>query len=360
MVSLLETKPAPPGYPGAPLRVGFVPLIDCAPLIVAREEGFFADQGVQVILSPQPGWAAVREKIQSHELDAAQCPAGLALALHHGLGGPARRMVVPLILNANGNGITLSNEFPPSLVNEAGGLKQLLATQDRVVTLATVHRYSFHYILLSNWLDREGLRIGQEAQIFFFPPAIIPRNLANGAIDGFCVGEPWNSGAILSGTGWCAATSCDLAPGHPEKAFATSETSYRVRQEEIAACSVALLQACRLCDNPDYRPELCRLLSRPEYLDVPLDILRNSLVQPFETGHGPRVVPGLHRFFGDEINAPSPERVNLLIKAMRQAGAFEGVRLHEPSEIFRENLYQAALAQLPAYSKSGAKSCLVP
>lgn len=315
--------------------------------MVAHEEGLFEQNGVPVSLNPQPGWASVREKLVSGELDAAQCLAGLALSLHHGLAGPAQRMVVPIILNANGNAVTLSNQFSPDLFRKPGRFKEFVSSTARPLILATVHRYSFHNILLHDWLTREGLRPGHEAEIVYFPPAIIPRNLANGGIDGCCVGEPWNSGSILNGKGWCAATSCDLANGHPEKVLAASEVAHQLRPEEFEAFTVALLQACRLCDNPDYRPELCHLLSRREYLDVPVDILRNSLTPGFDTGNGVRQLPEFHRFFGDAVNAPTEDKVNWLLNGLRQAGHLEGVRLRAPTEPFRPDLYRQALASLP-------------
>lgn len=334
---------------GRPLRVGFVPLIDCAPLVVASEEGLFARHGVEVRLSPEPGWASVREKLIYRELDAAQCLSGLVLALNYGLGCLRQPVVVPLVLSANGNGITLANAIPSEVLQTAGGLKSHLAQRtERPFTLATVHPYSSHHVLLRDWLVREGFQPEVDAQILFLPPAVVPRNLEAGTIDGYCVGEPWNSRAILAGTGWCAATSVDLANGHPEKVLAIRETIQRERPEESHALTAAILEACRMCADPDYRPQLTSLLSRPEYLDTPEPVVRNSLSCRFQTGRGEeRNLPGLHLFFGEDINPPTMDKANWIISGMRQTGLLDGVRLSSLTTLFRPDLYEAALASLP-------------
>lgn len=332
-----------------PIRIGYVPLIDCAPLVVAREEGLFAKHGVTVRLCREPGWASIRENLIYRKLDAAQCLAGLVLAIHYGLGCLHQPVVVPLVLNANGNGITLSRHIPPEVLREPGALKRHLAKRPagRTFTLATVHPYSTHHILLRDWLVREDFRPGLDTQIIFLPPAVLPRNLAAGTIDGFCVGEPWNSRAIMDQTGWCAATSVDLADGHPEKVLAVRKTVHRERRDEIKALTTAVLEGCRHCADPDYRATLTALLSRPEYLDTPEAVIRNCLSNKFHSGHGPaRHLPRLHLFFGDEINAPTIDKANWVISGMRQGGLLQGVRLGSLTTLFRTDLYEAALAAL--------------
>lgn len=347
----LSNSPASARGAGRPLRVGYVPLVDCAPLAVAAAEGIFTRHGVRVHLSPEPGWASIREKMIYHKLDAAQCLAGLALALHYGLGCLPQPLVVPLIINANGNAITLSKNIPATLLNERGGLKKHFATTrgGRPFTVATVLPFSSHYILLCDWLIREGFRPDQDADIVYFPPAVIPRNLAAGAIDGYCVGEPWNSLAIENGTGWSPATSVDLADGHPEKVLAVCEWAHRERAEDMQSLTAAVLEACRLCDDPDYRGELAALLARPEWLGVPVKVIRNSLSGSFNAGLGARrTLPHLHRFFGAQVNAPTIEHADWIIAGLRQAGLLEGVRLPALHNLFRLDLYEAALAALPA------------
>lgn len=350
--------PSPPSAARRSLRVGYVALVDCAPLAVACAEGLFARRGLHVQLCPEPGWASIREKLIYNELDAAQCLTGLALALHYGIGCLSQPLVIPLVLNANGNAITLANSIPTEVRGQPGALKRHLAARSRprsstrLFTLATVQPYSSHYILLCDWLAREGLHPGRDVEIVFLPPAVIPRHLATGTIDGYCVGEPWNSLAVLDRLGWCAATSVDLADGHPEKVLAVRDSVQRERSAEIHAFTAAVLEACRLCDDPAYRPTLCSLLSRPEWLDTRIEVIRNSLIGPFQTGCGPaRTLPNLHLFFDEAVNAPTLHHASWIIAGMRQAGLLEGQRISGLTSLFRNDLYEGARAALPATSR---------
>src|SRR5690606_22297178 len=129
-------------------------------------------------------------------------------------------VAVPLILNLHGNAITLSTELDPTKIGHGEGLRNHLIhhwKKDRAFTLAATHRVSAHHILLHAWLRRHGLNPPDEAEIIFLPPPLMPRHLKARHIDGYCVGEPWNSEAVVTGTGWCPATSSDLSHGHPEK-----------------------------------------------------------------------------------------------------------------------------------------------
>ncbi len=336
--------PRPPSSPS--IRLGFVPLNDCAPVAVAQELGIFGDYGLNVRLSRQPGWATVRDMLFYRELDAAQSIAGLAFSLSLGLGRVRREVGVPLILSAHGNAITLSHELSPELIGSGEGLRAFIThrwRKERPPTLAAAHRHSSHHILLVNWLRRHGLEPGRDLELVFLPPPLMPRNLASGHIDGFCVGEPWNSTSILAGDGWCPVTSTELATGHPEKILLVDGEFIGERRDDTIALSAALLHACRLCQEPDFRDELIRILAKPAYTDCPVATLRNSLGPIFVSGRGDLDASDFHLFFGGELNRPTPDKASWFLSGLRSTGLLASdVPAGPLTRLYRQDLFLAA------------------
>ena len=354
MGTLTAPPKAPPRYAktrSRSLRIGYVPLIDCAPILVAQHEGLFDKYDLEVRLSAEPGWASIREKIIYEELDVAQCLGGLAFALNYGLGCIRQPVSIPLILSANGNAITLSKDIPINILLEENGLRNYLNThqgQKRPFTLAAVHPFSSHNTLLHSWLSRQGVSVGQDVNIIYLPPSVLSRNLAAGTIDGFCVGEPWNSTSILSGEGWSVASSVDLDNGHPEKVLAVSQALVQTRKDDVIALTAAILEACKLCQSLDYRESLINLLDDYNVIDVSREHLENSLTGTFQTGHSePRKLSDFHLFYGEEINAPTINKANWIITSLRQAGQITTKeRLTGFESIFNTDLYEEALAAI--------------
>lgn len=337
---------APKPYSGKQsLRLGFVPLSDCAPIAVAKETGIFERYGLDVSLSREMGWASVRDKIFYGDLDAAQSIAGIAFALGLGFSELRCEVVVPMIMNLHGNAITLSAEFKPSEIGKGEGLQNYLMhswKKDRPFTLAATHRYSSHHILLFQWLRRYGLSAPSDVEIIFLPPPLMPRHLKAGHIDGFCVGEPWNSEAILSGTGWTPVTSVDLSHGHPEKVLLMSGRSLREKREECMALVSALLESCKLCQNPEFYGEMISILAMKEYTGASEKVLRNSLGGLFNTGAGSTNGSSFHVFYGETVNRPTVEKASWVLAGLRDIGILPDVTCGSLSRIYREDLYHSA------------------
>ncbi len=307
------------------LRVGFVPLIDCAPLMVAKEQGIFGDFGLEVTLIRQPGWASVRDKISSGELDATHALAGLAFATTFGIGCAPAACISGLLLNTHGDAITLSQRWIDAGIDSAVALAASLrrGAFARPPVLGVVHPVSTHHFLLREWLEAAGIRPAEEVAIVTVPPQLMGRNLAAGHLDGFCVGEPWNTEAVVSGHGKCVATSAALSPLHPEKALVVRQEFAQRRSDEHARLTGALLEACRFCDVCENAEWLARWLARPEYVRLPEDLLLRSLRgEVLSANCGERL--RLHRFFGEEVNRPSTEKANWLLNRMGAAGLLAG------------------------------------
>ncbi len=334
-----------------PIRLGIVPLSDCAPIAVARETGIFERHGLNVSLSKELGWASVRDKIYHGELDAAQSIAGIAMALGLGIGTLKCEVVVPLILSLHGNAITLSKELSPAAIQSGEGLKSYLAhywKKSRPLTLAVPHRHSSHHILLHSWLTRHGLNSKQDAEIIFLPPPLMPRHLKTGQIDGYCVGEPWNSAAILNGLGWCPATSAELSYGHPEKVLLVSGRFLFEQRERTIALVAALLEACRLCQDPMFQEDLISILSREDYTGANPDILRNSFSGGFITGRDTINESPFHLFHGEVVNRPTTEKASWQLAGLRDIGVLPEITAGSISRIHREDIFLAAQRDYPA------------
>jgi ABC-type nitrate/sulfonate/bicarbonate transport system substrate-binding protein len=328
-----------------PLRLGFVPLSDCAPIAVAREMGIFDRYGLNVTLSRELGWASVRDKIYYGDLDAAQSIAGIAFALGLGFSELRCEVAVPLILNLHGNAVTLSTSLKHSEIGQGEGLKAHLMhswKRDRPFTLAATHRYSSHHILLHTWLRRHGLASPEDAEIIFLPPPLMPRHLKAGHIDGYCVGEPWNSEAILDGTGWCPVTSAELSHGHPEKVLLISGRFLRERRDDSIGLVAALLESCRLCQDPAFLEDLIAILAMEEYTGASRDVLRNSLSGRFMTGHETINGSSFHIFHGESVNRPTVEKASWVLAGLRTIGALPEITAGSLSRIYREDIFHEA------------------
>ncbi len=327
------------------MRVGFIPLNDAAPLLVAQALGLFSRHGLKVELSREVGWATIRDKIIHRELDAAHAPGAMVLSTTLGLGCQPCECLTALILNTQGNCITLSNELHDLGVRDAETFRAEVVRSRGVRTyvLGTVFEHSSHRILLTDWLRGAGIDPERDVRIVVVPPPQLFRNLVAGTVDGYCAGEPWNSLAVRERMGWCPALSMNLAPGHPEKVLMVRSDFANRRPEEHLALVAALSEAARLCDEPAFREELPALLARREYLNVPARIISAGLSGSFDQGHG-RAVPAADfiRFHRLESGDPKPSKASWLLQGMaRQRLLPPGTQLPADlgSRCFRSDLF---------------------
>ncbi|MDO9707814.1 CmpA/NrtA family ABC transporter substrate-binding protein [Paracraurococcus lichenis] len=276
MPSVTVAPQSPLGHPASrrpalrTLRLGFMQLTDGAPLLVAEELGLFDAVGLRVSLSIEGAWAAVRDKLAYGALDAAHLLSPLPIALAAGLDGVKAQVTIGAGLGANGNTLTLSRalaeeigRFPRPLPAAAfATAARRRAAAGRPVTLGVVYAYSSHNYLLRWWLASAGLDPDRDLRLVVVPPAQCAGRLADGAIDGFCAGEPWGSHAAELGVGTIALSTGDLWPNHPEKLLAFA-AGYALRDPESAiACTAAVIAAARWLDEPENKAEAVHILQR--------------------------------------------------------------------------------------------------
>ncbi|MFM7635960.1 MAG: nitrate ABC transporter ATP-binding protein [Cyanobacteriota bacterium] len=290
------------------LSIGFIPLTDCAPLVVAREKGFFLRHGLeQVELRREANWKTLENHLRQGVLDAAQMVAGLPYAMTLGLRGQEPlAMATALTLSRNGNAITLHRRFHEAGVSEAAGLKRwITAHPEKRPVFAMVHPASMHNLILRAWLASAGIDPDRDVELIVIPPPQMVATLRAGTIDGFCVGEPWNTRAVREGIGTVIATDTELWNGHSEKVLGVRQEWATAYPRTHEALVLALLEACRWCDQPENRQELSEMLASPEFVGADPATLSPALVGPFDRGLGqPMADPAMFRFHDGGANAP--------------------------------------------------------
>ena len=291
------------------LEIGFVPLNACAPLVVAKEKGFFVKHGLdQVNLVRETSWRGIVDGIVGGYLDAAQMPAGMPVWLT--AGGNKEEpvpVVTALTMTRNGNAVTLAKKFYERGVTSATEFKRmLLESAEQQHTLGMVHSSSMHNILLRYWLASGGIDPDKDVTLKTIPPAQMVADLKAKTIDGYCVGEPWNLRAAMEGVGFTVATDLEIWQGHPGKVLGVREDWARTYPNTHIALVKALLEAGRYCADEANHPEIQQILSDRNYLSTKVEYIHLgnpntatcSLDRPMrEYAH--------HLFFGDGLNRPS-------------------------------------------------------
>ena len=332
-----------------PLRLGFVPLTDCAPLVMAERLGLFEKFGLRVQLSRELGWATVRDKIVHGELDAAHALAAMPLAATLGLGSVAVECLTALVLNLNGNAITLSNDLRQRGVRDGKTLREeiIRVRHEKILTFGVVFPFSSHRHLLRKWLSAHGIDPERDVRIVVVPPPQMAANLKSGNLDGFCSGEPWNSLSVQAGAGWIAATSAELDPGHPEKVLMVRRDFAEQREPEHRALVVALVEACEFCDQPENRAEIAETLARPEFVGVPAEILLRGLAGKLDCGNGNvRRVEDFFTFHRHGANEPGGDKTAWILQMVRESGLCAGsstLTFPLGRRVFRTDLFAHAV-----------------
>ncbi|NJR49689.1 MAG: ABC transporter substrate-binding protein [Leptolyngbyaceae cyanobacterium CSU_1_3] len=297
------------------LDIGFIPLTDCAPLAIAKEKGFFKEFGLEEVnLVREPNWKAIAEGVATGRLDAAQMVTGMPIALTLGVGGNTPVPVVTaLVTSRNGNAITLSKELYSRGVRSLADFKQAIdQPYHKPHTLGMVHPASMHNLIMRYWLASGGIDPDRDVNLTVIPPAQMVSNLAAGNIDGFCVGEPWNSRAIQDNYGFVIATDSDIWAGHPEKVLGVREDWTRQYPETHIALIKALLMACEYCGDRRNREEILGILCRPEYVGVSGSYIRPGFIDPYVRTPGGDAEAALRHVYFNVDQANCPRRAEAL------------------------------------------------
>ncbi|MDR3411143.1 MAG: CmpA/NrtA family ABC transporter substrate-binding protein [Formivibrio sp.] len=288
------------------LKLGFIPLTDCAPLVVAAAMGFDRKYGLKFTLSREPSWASVRDKLASGELDAAHVLYGLVYGLHLGVGGPQKDMAVLMTLSRNGQGISLSRSLQDQGVADGPALAGLIKAASSRPTFAQTFPTGTHAMWLYYWLASFGIDPLRDIESIVVPPPQMVTAMKAGQMVGFCAGEPWNARAIADNVGFTAATSQDIWPDHPEKVLGTTENFVEKYPNTCRAMIMAILEACRYIDIVANREKVAKLIASKAYVNASENVIVGRFLGQYENGLGKQWQDSNYmQFFSDgAVNFP--------------------------------------------------------
>lgn len=288
------------------VKIGFIPLTDCAPIIVASQMGFDKKYGIKITPSKEASWAAVRDKVASGELHAAHILYGMVYGVQLGIGGQQKDMAVLMALNHNGQGISLSNQLKEKDVKDGHSLKRLIDNENRDYTFAQTFPTGTHAMWLNYWLAANGIDPVKDVKNIVVPPPQMVANMRISNMDGFCVGEPWNARAIYDKVGYSVATSQDIWVDHPEKVLGTTAEFVAKNPNTSRAMIMAILEACRYIEASENRAKVAKLISGKAYVNAPEEVIAGRFVGDYDNGIGKKWKdPNFMKFFEDgTVNFP--------------------------------------------------------
>ena len=230
------------------VRIGFIPLTDCASVVMASVLGIDQKYGVKIIPTKEASWAGVRDKLVNGELDFAHVLYGLIYGVHLGTSGPKKDMAILMNLNQNGQAITLSKKLADKGAVDGPSLAKLMASDKREYTFAQTFPTGTHAMWLYYWLATYGVNPMKDVKVITVPPPQMVANMRVGNMDGYCVGEPWGHRAIADGIGINGITTQDIWKDHPEKALGTTAEFVKKNPNTARAVTAAIIEAGKWID----------------------------------------------------------------------------------------------------------------
>ncbi|XDB00378.1 CmpA/NrtA family ABC transporter substrate-binding protein (plasmid) [Sulfitobacter sp. LCG007] len=338
------------------LTAGFIPLVDAAPLVVAREIGFAEEEGLSLSLVRAPSWSMLRDMLVLGQIEAAHMLAPVPVAMALGLGGLSDRIDVLSVLSVNGNVVGVSTALAaqmraaghsPSAFNDAGATGRALIGLGRPLRIGVPFPFSMHAELLYYWLGALGYAAPQALDVRTFPPPLMAEAIAADEIDAFCVGEPWGSIAVENGSGELILPTAAIRAFAPEKVLAVRHSWTETEPEITGRLMRAVWKAGRWLGRAENRITAAELLQRPEYLGVSPEVIDRALTGTLVTArHAPEQrVPGFLEFFGGGATFPwKSQGAWIAAQLAARLGLERGAAVNAAKSVFRTDLYRQHLA----------------
>ncbi|SHN25278.1 nitrate/nitrite transport system substrate-binding protein [Duganella sacchari] len=269
------------------IKIGFIPLTDCASVVMASVLGFDKKYGVKFVLSKEASWAGVRDKLANGDLDAAHVLYGLLYGVQMGIGGQKKDMAVLMGLNNNGQAITLSKKVADKGGVDGPSLAKLMQTDKREYTFAQTFPTGTHAMWLYYWLAANGVNPLKDAKVITVPPPQMVANMRVGNMDGFCVGEPWGHRAIMDGVGITAATTQDIWKDHPEKVLGSTLEFAKKYPNTCRAMMAAILEAGKWIDaSLANKNKMAEVIADKSYVNTSKDAIDQRIMGRYQNGLG--------------------------------------------------------------------------
>jgi two-component system, oxyanion-binding sensor len=340
-----------------PIKIGFIPLADAAPLFVAVDKGFAAEEGLDVELVREVSWSNIRDRLAIGHYDAAHLLAPMAIAATLGLSHVKAPVVASLNLAMNGNAITVSPDLHAALLDAADGelrdplvsaraLKEVIKSREtrnaEPLTFGMTFPFSTHNYQLRYWMAEGGIDPDRDLRLVVLPPPYMVENLAKGQVDGFCVGAPWNAVAADAGVGVILHPGCAIFNPAPEKTLAIRAQFAQSHPNMVEALIRACLKAADFVRAPENRDEIVTLLKRHDRVGADAQALRRTLEGRFGGGG----VEKDYLIFGDDRSGrPASYQAAWLYAQMARWGQarFSVDALQSAQTVFDATFFDAAV-----------------
>ena len=291
----------------AALKIGFIPLTDCASVVVAATQGFAAKYGLSITPSKEASWAGVRDKLNTGELDASHVLYGMMYGSQLGVAGPQKDMAVLMGLNQNGQAITLSKQLKEAGVTTGEQLAAHIRKGGNPLTFAQTFPTGTHAMWLYYWLAHHGINPFTDVKTITVPPPQMVANMRVGNMDGFCVGEPWNNRAIMDNIGFTATTTQDIWTDHPEKVLGTTAEWVQKHPNTARAVVAAILDAGKWIDaSLANKQKTAETIANKAYVNTDTEVIVARMLGRYQNGLGKSWDDKNHmKFFNDgAVNYP--------------------------------------------------------
>ncbi|MCX6938878.1 MAG: CmpA/NrtA family ABC transporter substrate-binding protein [Verrucomicrobia bacterium] len=361
--ALAQGAPSVTGAADAPeqpnISIGFIALTDCAPFVIAHEKGFFAKYGIKATLKKGANWASIRDMLSTGETQATHMLFGMPLASTMGLAGsPKKPMIIPWIVNRNGQAITLTNSFKGKVASDPKALKPLVDSAKSLgepLTFAMTFPPGTHAMWTRYFLGAGGINPDKDINLITIPPPQMVANMKIGKMDGYCVGEPWGARAIADGIGFSAITTQDIWKDHPEKVCAFTEEFAAKNPKTVKAVLKALHEASVWLDDMANRPEMAEIIGRPNYVSVAKEVILPRLLGELDYGDGRKVKDEFPMHFSKRnCNYPQEKYALWTLAQYRRWGLVKGAPDYAgiSAKVLRGDLYEEAMREL-GYTHGG-------
>ncbi len=339
---------------------GMIALTDCSPIVIAHEKGFFKKHGIRSTVAKQASWAAIRDGLTNGDLDATHMLIGMPIASTMGLlGSPKKPMVIPWLLNRNGQAISLKSELKGKVAADPRALRPFVEaakTAGTPMTFAMTFPPGTHAMWMRFFLGAGGINPDKDVALVTIPPPQMVANMKVGKMDGFCVGEPWNARTIADGIGYTAITSQEIWKDHPEKVCAFLTEFADKNPKTVKAVLKGLHEASVWLDDLGNRPEQCEIVSRATYINCPKEIILGRLQGHYDYGDGRKKEDPDYMIFSQRnCNYPQAKYCIWWLTQFRRWGMVTGAPDYQgiTKQVMRADLFEEAMKEI-GYAHGGA------
>jgi nitrate/nitrite transport system substrate-binding protein len=335
------------------IKFGMIALTDCSPIVIAHEKGFFRKYGINSTVSKGANWAAIRDSLSNGDIQATHMLLGMPIASTVGLlGSPKKPMIIPWILNRNGQSITLKAHLKGKVAADPKALKPLVEEAKKAgkaMNFAMTFPPGTHAMWMRYYLGAGGINPDKDVALITIPPPQMVANMNVGKMDGYCVGEPWNARAVIEGIGFTSVNTQDIWKDHPEKVCAFTAEFADQNPRTVKAVLKALHEASVWLDKMENRPEQVQIVSKATYINCPPDIILGRLQGHYDFGDGRKTEDPNYMIFSDRnCNYPQPKYAKWFLSQYRRWGMVEGPPDYEgiAKQVMRTDLYEEAMKEI--------------